>query len=63
MAALSIGAKSNASHRRGPAFFSPRTMLLDQPISSMDLESRERTYFLIQRLNSKSIGVVITCAW
>jgi ABC-type sulfate/molybdate transport systems ATPase subunit len=38
---------------------SPRVLLLDEPLASMDPESRERSYFLIQRLKTEGIGVVI----
>lgn len=38
---------------------SPRVLLLDEPLASMDHEARERSYFLIQRLKSEGIGVVI----
>ena len=37
----------------------PEILLLDEPTTSMDHESRERTYFLIQRLKAEGIGVVI----
>lgn len=56
---LSAGEKQRVALARARVF-SPRILLLDEPISSMDLESRERTYFLIQRLKSEKIGVVVT---
>ncbi len=37
----------------------PRVLLLDEPLASMDHEARERTYFLIQRLKSEGIAIVI----
>ncbi len=38
----------------------PRVLLLDEPLASLDHESRERTYFLIERLKSSQIALVIT---
>jgi tungstate transport system ATP-binding protein len=38
---------------------SPRLLLLDEPTASMDYEARERTYFLIQRLRSEDMAVLI----
>jgi tungstate transport system ATP-binding protein len=39
---------------------SPSVLLLDEPVASMDQESRERTYFLIERLKGEGMGVVVT---
>lgn len=56
---LSGGEKQRVALARA-RILSPRILLLDEPTASMDYESRERTYFLIQRLKSQEIGVVIT---
>ncbi|MFQ6023015.1 MAG: energy-coupling factor ABC transporter ATP-binding protein [Acidiferrobacterales bacterium] len=56
---LSTGEKQRVALARA-RILSPQVLLLDEPTASMDYESRERTYFLIQRLKSEGIGVVIT---
>lgn len=56
---LSGGEKQRVALARA-RILSPRILLLDEPTASMDYESRERTYFLIQHLKSQGIGVVIT---
>ncbi len=56
---LSGGEKQRVALARA-RILSPQLLLLDEPMASMDYESRERTYFLIQRLKSEGIGVVIT---
>lgn len=38
----------------------PQALLLDEPFSGLDEESRSRTGFLIQRLKSEHVGVVVT---
>ncbi|MDH5486647.1 MAG: energy-coupling factor ABC transporter ATP-binding protein [Gammaproteobacteria bacterium] len=38
----------------------PQVLLLDEPFSGLDEESRSRTGFLIQRLKSERVGVVVT---
>ena len=39
---------------------SPRVLLLDEPFAGLDEESRNRTGFLLQRLKSEQVGVVVT---
>lgn len=56
---LSAGEKQRVALARA-RILSPQVLLLDEPTASMDYESRERTYFLVQRLKSEGIGVVIT---
>ena len=38
----------------------PHVLLLDEPFSGLDEESRNRTGFLIQRLKTQRVGVVVT---
>lgn len=38
---------------------SPRLLLLDEPTASMDQEAREQTQFLIRRLRSEGVAVMI----
>jgi tungstate transport system ATP-binding protein len=38
----------------------PQVLLLDEPLASLDQESREHTYFLIRRLRSDGIALLIT---
>ena len=38
---------------------SPSVLLLDEPTANMDQEARQQTYFLIRRLVSDGIGVVV----
>lgn len=56
---LSGGEKQRVALARARVL-SPKILLLDEPIASLDYESRERTYFLIQRLKAEQIGVIIT---
>lgn len=56
---LSSGEKQRVALARARVL-TPRILLLDEPIASMDSDSRDRTYFLIQRLKSEKIGVIIT---
>ncbi|MFQ5995856.1 MAG: energy-coupling factor ABC transporter ATP-binding protein [Acidiferrobacterales bacterium] len=55
---LSGGEKQRVALARA-RILEPRLLLLDEPTASLDYESRERTYFLIQRLKSEGIAVVI----
>lgn len=38
----------------------PKILLLDEPTGNMDQEAREQTYFLIRRLTSDGMGIVVT---
>ena len=38
----------------------PTVLLLDEPIANLDLEARERTYFLIRRLKAEGISLMVT---
>ena len=38
----------------------PRLLLLDEPTANLDTEARERTYFLILRLGSEGISVIVS---
>ncbi|MFQ5938345.1 MAG: ATP-binding cassette domain-containing protein, partial [Acidiferrobacterales bacterium] len=56
---LSGGEKQRVALARARVL-SPRLLLLDEPVASMDYESRERTYVLIQRLRSEGMAVIVT---
>ena len=38
----------------------PKVLLLDEPVSNMDQESREQACFLMQRMKSAGMSIVIT---
>ena len=38
----------------------PKVLLLDEPVSNMDQESREQAYLLMQRMKSAGMSIVIT---
>jgi tungstate transport system ATP-binding protein len=39
---------------------SPKLLLLDEPVTNMDQESREQTWFLIRRLRSEGVAMMVT---
>lgn len=56
---LSGGEKQRVALTRA-LVLTPHILLLDEPFAGLDEESRERTGFLIQRLKSEQVGVVVT---
>lgn len=56
---LSGGEKQRVALTRA-LVLSPRVLLLDEPFAGLDEESRNRTGFLIQRLKSEQVAMVVT---
>ncbi|MCI0399827.1 MAG: energy-coupling factor ABC transporter ATP-binding protein [Gammaproteobacteria bacterium] len=55
---LSCGEKQRVALARAKVL-SPKALLLDEPTASMDKEACEKAYFLIKRLQSEGIAIVI----
>jgi tungstate transport system ATP-binding protein len=56
---LSGGEKQRVAFARA-IVLAPRVLLLDEPFAGLDEEARNRTAFLIQRMKSDAIAVVLT---
>ncbi len=56
---LSGGEKQRVALTRA-RMLSPRLLLLDEPTANMDIESREQTILLIQRLRQEGISTIVT---
>jgi tungstate transport system ATP-binding protein len=56
---LSGGEKQRVALTRA-RILKPKLLLLDEPVANMDLESREQTMTLIQRLKFEGITTIVT---
>ncbi len=56
---LSGGEKQRVALTRARVL-SPRLLLLDEPLASMDINAREQTIQLIQRLKSEGVSTIVT---
>ena len=56
---LSGGKKQRVALTRARVL-SPRLLLLDEPLASMDINAREQTIHLIKRLKSEGVSTIVT---